>query len=702
MNFNVYFSRPNKLQDETNICFPENIQFNDKNIVHADEYFRTRDYIMCYIVSSGGSNFLINAGCQFKESNCLFQDFDDHTTIKEFKDLMKDVCYVLITSRNHQKEKIKDDKIYPAKDRFHVLYPLNNKITNKETYEKYLDKAIDSLNSDKSCSNFNRKFFGSGTENPNFEFFYNPGTIDIIEYLDKNPLIKKITTGDRHASLKDVVVNQWRNQAITNEQELLSFALDFNNKYCNPSKPESEVQKIVEWVITRVKNDYSFSDQGDAKRLVDYFDGDIIYCDTMKSWLYYDKGVWLRDDKLLVENKYKEAVRYYYRQASDIMDSKERKRLTDHLFTMEFSNRKSAILRELKSDIPISYHDFDKADYLFNTVNGTINLHTGAFYDHIKDELHTKQSPVNYENTVTCPKWLSFLDEIFEGNQELIDYLQLVFGRCLSADTSEQEFYLCYGVGRNGKSTLFEVLNHILGNYSVNTSPDNLMSKYSNDTSFLARLRGARMVIANESGAGTYLNDALVKQLTSGEPLEAREKYSNPIEFRPVCKLFMISNHKPNILDDSFGMWRRIRLIEFKHIIPENKINKNLKKELIQEEASGILRWLVNGYQKWKKEGLKVPECVLLSTKQYQASEDIIGQFLQEQNIIKLDNNTTRKDDCPLSSAIYKTYAEWAKNNGLKLLSNKIFSLKLQERGFQRYHAAKGTVWLNMDFQSDF
>jgi putative DNA primase/helicase len=105
----------------------------------------------------------------------------------------------------------------------------------------------------------------------------------------------------------------------------------------------------------------------------------------------------------------------------------------------------------------------DAHPMLFNTQNGTIELQTGLFREHRREDRLTYISPVTYDPHATCPTWEKFVSDIMCHRPELIAFLQHLTGYILTGDVRYQGWFLFYGLGANGKSTYIEVLRGLMG-----------------------------------------------------------------------------------------------------------------------------------------------------------------------------------------------------------------------------------------------
>ena len=146
-----------------------------------------------------------------------------------------------------------------------------------------------------------------------------------------------------------------------------------------------------------------------------------------------------------------------------------------------------------------------------------------------------------------------------------------------------------------------------------------------------------------ESGNNCSFDEVLIKQLTGGDKITARFLHQEFFEFSPTFKIFIATNHKPNIIGTDEGIWRRVKLIPFDWQVPEEKKDEDLINKL-KSELSGILNWALEGYKNWKRDGLVVPDAVENATNEYRETEDLIGQFISERCLLGtgMTENTTK------------------------------------------------------------
>ena len=425
---------------------------------------------------------------------------------------------------------------------------------------------------------------------------------------------------------------------------------------------------------------YSFDDTGNAARFVDRFGESVLYNYTSRSWMYYDGRRWTQDDNgeaKRMSDELVEEVRFglqeYLDHLEDVSDLDEaKKKYLAHVKTMRSSRGKENMLTEARHLRSTSTVAFDLHPYKLTVLNGTLNLLSGELIPHDKADLISKITVCEYTDKTDTPRWTTFLNEIFGGDQELIRFVQKAVGYSLTGSVEEHCAFFCYGTGRNGKSTFLDLITEIMGDYAVNIQPETIMVKQaqSGPSSDIARLKGARFVTTVEPNEGARLNEGLLKQLTGGDRVTAAKKYEDEFEFSPEFKLWMGTNHKPTIRGTDVGIWSRIRLIPFSVQIPEDQIDRKLKYKL-REEIPGILAWAVDGCLMWRREGLKTPSSVQAASKEYKNEMDVLSAFLEA---CCVESGETDAGD------LFRGYSEWAKESNEYEMSSTKFGREMGKR----------------------
>src|SRR5208283_2466142 len=217
----------------------------------------------------------------------------------------------------------------------------------------------------------------------------------------------------------------------------------------------------------------------------------------------------------------------------------------------------------------------------------------------------------------------------------LIRFVQMALGYCLSGDTDQQPIEMLIGPGMNGKSVLLASMAVSFGDYAGTLNGESLTTtsrgKVRED---LAQLVGKRFVSVSEVGKGSTIDEEVVKHVTGGsrEPLKVRKFYGSFFDFFPKCKIFWSFNHLPKVQDMTHSLWRRIKVVPFEEVISDAE--KREMNEIISEhdeERSGILNWLIAGFNDLIKTGnFNWCNAVKTRTNEYKEDVDDLKPFMDE------------------------------------------------------------------------
>ena len=439
-----------------------------------------------------------------------------------------------------------------------------------------------------------------------------------------------------------------------------------------------------------------YNDTWNAERLIDKYGEDIRY-NPSRGWYIWNGMCWEFDELNKVRTMANDAIGSLY-QYDSAMRAKYHKGGEKKNAYTEFvgwvakarnTNRKDNMIREAESweDIRTLPKQFDTGKCLVNLQNGTMDMETMTFYPHKKDDLITKVMPIDYDPGAKTKLWDEFLDKIFQGNKNIISLIQRAAGYSFSALTTEQCIFILYGTGKNGKSTFLDTIKRLLADYTKNAPVATFMRKdWGSSNNFeLARLFGARLITTGEPDKGDRFAESLIKQITGGESINAEHKYKDPFEFYPEFKLWIGTNYKPEIIGTDLGIWRRIMLIPFDYFFTVEERDISFPDKLLAE-LPGIFNWAMEGFKAWQKTGLNPPPEVLTATEDYREEMDVFQNFINDCMITKPGAVIRFKD-------LYKTYQEWAKENGIKNpMNSNTIGRRLKEKGIKEYNTkdAKG------------
>ncbi len=433
---------------------------------------------------------------------------------------------------------------------------------------------------------------------------------------------------------------------------------------------------------------FNLTDLGNAERLAARHGNDLRYCYGMKNFLVWNGTHWQEDKSGQAARYAKETVRAIHQEVATAPDKS--KDIAKHALASESKKRLHDMLMLVQSEpgIPIKREELDASPWLLNCSNGTLDLRTGALYPHRRGDLLARCLPTRYNPEAEAPQWIEFLITIFDGDADLIEYIQRVVGYTLTGDTSEQCFFLGYGKGNNGKSTFLETLYIVLGEYAQAAEFKAFLARDNEGVrNDIARMAGRRLVIAKEADRGRRFAESLIKSLTGGDTVTARFLYQDFFDFRPAFKVFLAVNHRPTIKGTDLGIWRRVRLIPFNVTIAEAQKDRDLPRKLAAE-AEGILAWAVAGCLAWQRGGLGTPPAVEKATGAYREEMDLIKRYLEERCV---EASAARVG----TSLLFTQYRAWCEENHERgQETQREFNERMLERGFVKARSTGGRyVW---------
>lgn len=406
-----------------------------------------------------------------------------------------------------------------------------------------------------------------------------------------------------------------------------------------------------------------FADDELALRFSTKYAQALRYVASWGCWMSWDGAIWRRDDTLRVYD----LVRATCRQAS--AEAK-----APSLQTKLASGRTVAAVEHLaRSDRrhAATAQQWDLDGWVLNTPRGIVDLSSGNLRPHDPQAHMTKTAAVTPYGE--CPLWLKFLGDVTAGDAALQGYLQRVAGYALTGSVREQALFFAYGTGGNGKGTFLNTIQAILKDYACVADPETFTASPSpRHLTELARLQGARLVVAQETEEGKQLAEARVKAITGGDPITANFMRRDPFTFLPQFKLFISGNHKPALRNVDAAIRRRFNMVPFDVRItnPDPDLTDKLR-----EEWPGILQWMVDGCLAWQASRLSPPAAVLAATAEYFEAEDAFAMWMA-QCCEMVDRAEARGGD------LFKSWEKWARGAGEPVGSQKRFSQALVSRGF--------------------
>jgi putative DNA primase/helicase len=446
-------------------------------------------------------------------------------------------------------------------------------------------------------------------------------------------------------------------------------------------------------ITSRLIHDCLFANElGDGTLYATVFRDQLLFCKNTQEWYKWGGHFWVRDvmghslasveavvDHYL--NEYKRISNRIAELAAVDGGDDELKQLRSRQASLirrasqlRADRRRTACLKfahTIDNPIAIAGEEFDCKPMLFPCANGVIDLETGRLNPGRPGDFLSMASPIEFLGIdAPAPLWEKSLLEIYHGNEELVAYLQRLFGYAMTGLVEEKVFPVLYGrTGWNGRSLIVETISYVMGDLAGSIPAEMLLSQRFGKSSSgpspdIMSLKGIRLAFASEIDEGQRFSASKIKWLTGKDELVGRsphDKYST--RFAPTHKLFLMTNTQPAAPPNDKSFWERLHLIphniSFVNRDPQEAHERRAILDLgrqVLKEAPEILAWLVRGCLLWQKHGLAPPKEITAATEQYRRNEDLLADFIDE-CCIREPGAKVR------SSFLYARFTEWYHDN---------------------------------------
>lgn len=428
-------------------------------------------------------------------------------------------------------------------------------------------------------------------------------------------------------------------------------------------------------------------------------------------WLLWEGSTWdnVRTETLrtyaheVAEHLY-DAAEYERKQAraldKDAAKARDAKasRLEKSSRALRRSVHIDALLKELPAlpGVLASILDYDTCHDVIGVGNGVVDLRTGVLRPYTSADKLTRKTVFDYDPAATAPRWERYLSEVFIGEDgtadgEYVAFIRRLIGYGITGHTREHILAVMYGRGANGKSVFVETVQHVFQQHTSTTPFETLEEKPTGSIpNDIAALRGSRLVMASEGGAGRPMNEAVIKRLTGGDTISARFMRKDFFEFVPAFLIMLATNHKPSFRGQDEGLWRRVKLLPFRAHFPVGQRDDSLKDTLCTTEAQGILAWAVRGAAEWYTNGLAVPQMIEDETAAFRTESDRLGEFIADCLSV-----TGERENTATLTEVFTTYRDWSEEvREERPFGRNLFGNMLSERpGITRVLVHKSPVY---------
>lgn len=455
----------------------------------------------------------------------------------------------------------------------------------------------------------------------------------------------------------------------------------------------------------------SYNDTSMAELFVREYQGEVRY-NPSTGWLVWNGRKWevselkaqqryiefakkaLECAKVSVKNAYAslgdDALDKGEKEAEKENETLVKEALAFHKFANKMcdGSKINAVMGVAKSYLELPIENLDASPFDLNTPGGIIDLKTGIVYSHKPDAFCTKMTSVSPS---VCGKemWDECLDMVAQGDAEFKAFLQTAAGAIAIGKVYHEALIIAFGDGANGKSTVFNTIYEVLGDYAGKIPAEALTTRAKNAKVDLAELLGKRFILASETEEGQRLSTSMLKQIASVDSITGEKKYHDPFTFTPTHTTVLYTNHLPRVGSNDKGTWRRLVIAPFQANIKNPKTNYG--EELLEKASGAVLQWIIDGAKMFIAGGYKLPRSKMVEDAigKYREENDWLSAFLEECCIVG------EMEKCP-GGALYKAYRAWATETGEYVRRNRDFAEALRVAGFEVKKGKQGNTWLGL------
>ena len=357
------------------------------------------------------------------------------------------------------------------------------------------------------------------------------------------------------------------------------------------------------------------------------------------------------------------------------------------------SNLVNDVVELLKQKI-CRTHWNDSTDKIVFT-NGVLEVSTGEFTEHNKEDYITWGLDFNYDPTINPGPITKWIFRTQYEDEARVQVLRAWLRACLVGHGHElQRFLEIIGPGGRGKSTFANLCCALVGagNYASTTLNQLEQSRFE-----LSSIKGKRMTLINDSER--YGGSAQVfKALTGGDNLRYEEKMKNIGEPFVYMGMVMVAANEPiQTTDNTSGLIRRRLTVEFNRKLYDKsseakdmiKIEKGRVVGEWKNYLPGLINWVLEMDEKEMRRYLldtyeaapslkKVRNTIMLT------SNNLI-EWLQSEIVADNDNVVPVGKKIPNTDKdmteryfnsnfhLYPSYCEYCDSTGSKAVGQKRF-----------------------------
>lgn len=369
-----------------------------------------------------------------------------------------------------------------------------------------------------------------------------------------------------------------------------------------------------------------------------------------------------------LDNKWVSKNGYYYQYDGTCYRKVTEKYLKKLLYIKLGDKASSSRIKEIINLLKYELDEIKTPDEEYLCFkNGLLRLSNFELIKHSPDIFVTSCYDFYYDPSAECPNYRDFLNAIFQGDEELIKLDQEWTGLLLTKNTSFQKARFNVGAGANGKSVHTRMMKKVVGrdNY-IEGELRNLWNERK-----VHKMENKKALFCEETSHFTKFRSGKFKESIDGY-LHANPKYDDPYDFKNTAKVVLNTNTTPETNDSTRGLYRRLLIFPYKHLIDENDIERDYFEKHLKNEIPGIVNYALKGLERLREQG-DFSDC--------NATEIALNKFKNETNPLRafVTEQCKFKEDAYIEKdKLYEKYNTFCRNSGYSNGINKAqFAQKL-------------------------
>jgi len=211
--------------------------------------------------------------------------------------------------------------------------------------------------------------------------------------------------------------------------------------------------------------------------------------------------------------------------------------------------------------------EMDGSPYLIPFKNKVFDLKLGQFVDFKPEFFLSNKLEIELDEDIKeCPLIDKFFGECI--GEEYKDMLYETIAYALFKGMPYQKLFFIYGPASTGKSIFMSLFEHFLGKENCCSVEPKQIQKDKHATS---QMEYKYANIVSDINYDDFDNITQVKKLSGGDTVSIRRMYKDPYNKKLFTKQIYSTNKLPVIKEKTNAWYRRVYLMEFANIIPNNK-----------------------------------------------------------------------------------------------------------------------------------